>query len=330
MTMKSNSEKDNFERLARQRLEMKSLRVAQQYTTTILKIMEADIFPEIGRLDVSRITTLQLLPVLQLVEENHGTELAHRICSLCGEVFTQGIVEGACIWNPATIVRDALSQRIYRRSPIALTADKVREVVSKIGEYSASPVTGAALRLSVFLLARPGRLCRAEWKDLNWDKAVWTYELPTAAEARGGWGSHYVPLSAQAVRVFQELQAITGSSRYVFATAQSPERPIWPQALRRSLQGMGLEREITGSNVFRTSARALLCEELHIPPQIVNQQLGHAIRDRKECDINCSSCLLKRRQMMQKWSDYIERFMFPGTLPESVTFGCELSDPGIA
>jgi hypothetical protein len=73
--------------------------------------------------------------------------------------------------------------------------------------------------------------------------------------------------------------------------------------------------DVTNPRAFRARAKLLLQEVLHIPSQIINQQLGHAIKDRKECDSNCGSCLLERRKMMQLWSDYVERLMIPDVNP---------------
>lgn len=75
---------------------------------------------------------------------------------------------------------------------------------------------------------------------------------------------------------------------------------------------MGLGNDVKNSRAFRARASIVLREALRIPSRIVNQQLGHGIKDRKECDSNCGSCLLERRKMMQEWSDYIERIMTTG------------------
>lgn len=301
----------NFESLARQQMEKKSLHVGQQHRNHLLRLLEEDIFPSIGGFDLSTITSQQLLPALLAIEKFHGKEQAHRVCTFCAEVFTAGIVEGICEWNPATVARGALSPRIRGLTPIELTSDQFAMRVATIGEYSASAVTRAALQLSVLLLVRLGELSHAEWKDFDWDDAIWRYKFPTAAKAQGGWGFHYVPLSTQAVRILLELRPTTGGGPFVFPAPWSPEKPILTKNLRRALRGMGLSSEVSSTDAFRSTAKSVLRDVLRISPQIVNQQLDHAFKHRKECDFNCGSCLLERRKMMQIWSDYVQPIMLP-------------------
>lgn len=244
MVLTAEKEKNDFESRARRHMERKSLRVSQQYRDDLLRILEADVFPPIGRFDLSTITSQQLQPVLQSIEKCRGAATAHIICSVCCEVFTAGIVAGVCERNPATVARDALSPRIRLLVPITLTLDQFTLRVGAIGGCSASPVIRAALLLSILLLVRSGELCRAEWKDFDLDEAIWRYKFPTAAKAQGGWRFHYAPLSTQAVRLLRELQRITGRGCYVFTAPRSAQHPIEAKVLRRTLVSMGLSKEV--------------------------------------------------------------------------------------
>ncbi|MFZ0745287.1 MAG: hypothetical protein WAM85_12830 [Terracidiphilus sp.] len=315
MPVISTKDQSDFEGRARRKIEVRASRVSQDYTRTQLRLMEAYIFPVIGGLDLASITPEQILPLLQSIEAQHGCQQARQICGLIANVFTTGIVNGACERNPATVVRDSLSPFVRKLIPNPLTFDKFTLLVKKIGGYSASPITGAALRLSLHLLAIPGELCRAEWNDIHWDEGIWRYQLPVGVKARSGIGVHYVPLSMQAIRVFRDLQLITGTGRYVFAASRSLNNCIEPRVLLRALTRMGMGSDFTNPPAFRARARILLMETLHIPPQVVNQQLTHRIGYRKECDFNCGTCLRERRQMMQVWSDYLERLVVPSVRP---------------
>jgi integrase len=279
------------------------------YTNVLLKVMEADIFPEIGRFELPVITPQLLVHALELVAARHGTEQAHRICSLCGDVFTYGIVARICETNPANIARTALPPRTYQSVPIALTPDQLRMLVANIGAYSISPIIRGVLRLSLLSLVRPGELCRAEWKDIDWKNAVWRYELSRPAVAQRGWRYHYVPLCEHAIRTLLDLQVVTGEKRFIFTTSQSWDKPIEPSVLLRALRGVGLNRGGARSNPFRAVARRLLVETLGMPADVVDQQLGHAFKVRVGCEVNCQSCLAERRQVMQVWSDYLDSLM---------------------
>lgn len=312
--------KDDFESRARLLMEKKkSLDVGLQHRNELLRLLEEGIFPLIGGCELPTITSQQLLPALLSIEKRHGKEQAHKVCTFCAEVFTEGIVAGMCEWNPAIVVRDALSPRIRGKSPIVLTSAQFTTRVATIGQCSVPPVTRAALQLSVLLLVRLGELCHAEWKDFNWDDAMWRYRYPTAAKAQGGWRFHYVPLSTQAVRILLDLRQTTGGGRYLFPAPWSPEKPIARKNIIRALIGMGLTSEVSSTDAFRSTAKSVLRDVLRVSPQIVNQQLDHAVKHRKECDYNCGVCLLERRKMMQTWSDYIGPIMLPRSYPLEIT-----------
>jgi integrase len=58
----------------------------------------------------------------------------------------------------------------------------------------------------------PGELFKAEWTEIDLDKAEWN--IP--AERMKMREPHLVPLSTQTVEILRELHALTGDGRYVF------------------------------------------------------------------------------------------------------------------
>lgn len=306
--IESKRQNDNFERIARLQFKNKVGKVSESYLAYRLKLMEEHVFPVIGDCGLSEVTTEQIITALKSVERNHGTELAHQICSLCAHAFTEGIVVGLCDWNPTVPARAGLARRHRVRVPLPVTADEVAAVAIKSEGYTAHPLIGAALRLSVHFLVYRCELCIARWNDIDWDNSIWRYELPSPGDARR-LKLHYVPLSTQALGILQDLRRATDGTQFVFPSRRSPERPIEPIVLRRALRSLGLESRLRSSDALRNGAKVLLLDSLSIPPEIVNQQLGHALEDRKECGVDCVSCLKERRRMMQSWSDYLSNLV---------------------
>jgi integrase len=58
-----------------------------------------------------------------------------------------------------------------------------------------------ALRLAPFFFVRPGELRRAEWKDIDFDKAEWRYFVTKTKT------EHSVPLATQVVSILRELRS---------------------------------------------------------------------------------------------------------------------------
>jgi integrase len=79
-----------------------------------------------------------------------------------------------------------------------------------IEDYSCQPTTRLALRLSALLFVRPGELRLARWKEIDFEKPVWTVPAEMMKMKR----PHRVPLSRQAIVIFREPYGMTGQGEY--------------------------------------------------------------------------------------------------------------------
>ena len=53
-------------------------------------------------------------------------------------------------------------------------------------------------------------------------------------------------------------------------------------------------------------ARTILDEVLHVRPDFIEHQLGHAVRGPNGRAYNRTAFLPERREMMQAWADYLD------------------------
>jgi hypothetical protein len=54
-------------------------------------------------------------------------------------------------------------------------------------------------------------------------------------------------------------------------------------------------------------ARTMLDEQLRERPDLIEHQLAHAVRDPNGRAYNRTTFLDERREMMQRWADYLEQ-----------------------
>ena len=54
-------------------------------------------------------------------------------------------------------------------------------------------------------------------------------------------------------------------------------------------------------------ARTVLDEVLHVRPDIIEQQLAHAVKDPNGRAYNRTKHLEERRRMMQTWADWLDQ-----------------------
>ena len=116
-----------------------------------------------------------------------------------------------------------------------------------------------------------------------------------------------MPLSTQAIEILKELQPMTGTGRYVFPSARSPQRCMSDNALNAALRRMGFEKDEITTHGFRAMARTILDEVLQFRPELIEHQLAHAVKDPNGRAYNRTTHLEARRKMMQQWADWLDK-----------------------
>ncbi|WP_429886196.1 tyrosine-type recombinase/integrase [Geoalkalibacter halelectricus] len=273
------------------------------HAATTLRRLEADVFPVIGDRPLADIKAPELLAMLRRVEARGALETAHRIRTICGQVFRYAIATGRADRDPAADLKGALPPYKPRHLSAITDPAKVGDLLRAIDGYQGSFVVKSALQLAPLVFVRPGELRQAQWAELDLDRAEWN--IP--AERMKIKKAHGVPLSGQAVAILRELKALTGRSRYLFPSARSNARPLSDNALNAALRRMGFEKDEMTTHGFRALARTILDEVLGFRPEIIEHQLAHVVKDPLGRAYNRTTHLGERKRMMQDWADYLDR-----------------------
>ncbi|MDO3376557.1 tyrosine-type recombinase/integrase [Geoalkalibacter halelectricus] len=272
------------------------------HAATTLRRLEADVFPVIGDHPLADIKAPELLAMLRRVEARGALETAHRIRTICGQVFRYAIATGRADRDPAADLKGALPPYKPRHLSAITDPAKVGDLLRAIDGYQGSFVVKSALQLAPLVFVRPGELRQAQWAELDLDRAEWN--IP--AERMKIKKAHGVPLSGQAVAILRELKALTGRSRYLFPSARSNARPLSDNALNAALRRMGFEKDEMTTHGFRALARTILDEVLGFRPEIIEHQLAHVVKDPLGRAYNRTTHLGERKRMMQDWADYLD------------------------
>lgn len=293
---------NNFEVLAREWFARQSPRWAESHRDRVLRRLENDVFPWIGKRPIANIGAPELLSILRRIEERGACDTAHRILQCLGQIFRYAIVTGRAERNPSADLRGALVP-VKQSHLAAITEPKaVGELLRAIEGYRGYLVTKAALRLAPLVFVRPGELRQAAWEEINLEKAEWN--IP--AERMKMREPHLVPLSRQAVEILKEVRALTGNGRYVFPSARTMARPMSNNAVLAALRRLGYTKDEMTGHGFRAMARTILDEVLGVRPDFIEHQLAHAVRDPNGRAYNRTTHLPERRKMMQQWADYLD------------------------
>lgn len=292
---------NSFEAVAREWYEKNATGWAPSHASKIIRRLELDVFPWIGSRLVDSIRPTELLALLKRVEDRGAIETTHRVQQNCGQVFRYAVATGRANSDPSRDLRGALTPWKPEHYPTLTEPRQVGQLLRDIESYDGGFVTKCAMRLAPMLFVRPGELRHAEWNEINLEAAEW--RIP-AAKMKGRI-MHIVPLATQALAILQELQPLTGKSRWVFPGVRTNGEPMSENTINAALRRLGYDRTKLTAHGFRGMASTML-HECGWPSDIIERQLSHAERNAVKAAYNHAEHLPARRKMMQAWADHLD------------------------
>ncbi|WP_028226793.1 tyrosine-type recombinase/integrase [Paraburkholderia ferrariae] len=276
----------------------------------ILRRLEVDAFPWIGSKPVADLAPPDVLDVLRRVEKRGALETAHRLHANIGQACRYAVATGRAQRDVTADLRGALPPVQVEHMASITDPKQVAELLRAIDGYQGTLPVNCALRLAPLLFQRPGELRAAEWTEFDLDAATW--EIPSdrmkrTKQGKAAGGAHIVPLPAQAVAILRELYALTGNGRFLFPSVRTKNRPMSDNTVNAALRRLGYDGNTMTGHGFRATARTILDEVLGVPTAIIEAQLAHAVKDPLGRAYNRTAHLAQRREMMQKWADYLDQ-----------------------
>jgi integrase len=294
--------KNSFEVVAREWHGKNKTAWTPGHADTLNERLERDVFPWLGQQPIDNIKAPDVLRVLRRVESRGAIETAHRIKTVCGQVFRYAVATGRADSDPTAALKGALPLRKVKHRAAITEPNKFGDLLRAIDGYEGSFVVKCALQIQALTFVRPGELRHAEWSEIDLDAAQWN--IP--AEKMKLRLPHIVPLSSQAVDILKELKPLTGVGRYVFPNGRGLARPLSDNGVLVALRTMGFTKDQMTGHGFRAAARTILDEVLNQRVDLIEQQLAHAVKDPNGRAYNRTAHLPARREMMQLWADYLD------------------------
>ncbi|WP_148715374.1 tyrosine-type recombinase/integrase [Chitinolyticbacter meiyuanensis] len=265
--------------------------------------LESDVFPWLGKRPIASIKAPEVLACLRRIEERGAIETAHRVLWSCSKIFRYAIAAGMAETDPADLLKEALIRPDPKAFPTITDPVEVGALLRALDGLSASLVVRCATRLAPLVFVRPGELRKAEWDEINFDKAEW--RIP--AHKMKSRAVHIVPLPTQAIALLRELEPLTGRCKYVFPGERTKERPMSENTVNAALRRLGYTSDQFTGHSFRKIASTLLNESHQWHRDAIERQLAHGERDEVRAAYNYAEHLPERVKMMQWWADYLDQ-----------------------
>ncbi len=263
-----------------------------------------------GHRPIAEITAPEILIILKKAEARGTLETAKRLRAVIGEVFRYAIATARATNDPTFSLRGAISAPVVKHRAAITDPVEVGGLMRAIEAFQGQPSTNAALKLMAYLFPRPGELRMAEWREFDFEKAVWIIPASRAKMRR----EHRVPLSHQALAVLKELQPISGGGALVLpgygmsggTGRKVAQRPISENTLNGALRRMGYGQNEMSSHGFRATASTLLNESGKFSPDAIERALAHQDPDAVRRAYARGEHWPERVSMMQWWADQLD------------------------
>jgi len=294
---------DSFEAIAREWHTDTSKKQdwVKQHSDRVLRLLERDLFPWLGKRRLSEIEPSDIFAVLQRMDDRGAHDTLHRARAYCSNIFMFGISRGYTKADPAAPLVKAFARPKGGHHAAITNPHELAPVLRTMWGYQGGLVVRSALLLTPLLFVRPGELRKALWADIDLEAGQWSFTASkTAVE-------HIVPLARQSVEILRDLQPLTARSKYVFPSARSYDRPMSENGVLAALRSLGIPKEVTCGHGFRATARTMLVEHCGYKPSVIEKQLAHAVPDANGEAYNRVQYLKERNQMMQDWADYLDK-----------------------
>jgi integrase len=291
---------NSFEIVAREWLSKFSKNWKESHTRTISVRLINDVFPWLGARPIGEINAPELLAVLRRIESRGALDAAHRVSAICGQVFRYAIATGRAQRDPSADLKGALPAHRGKHLAAITEPVKIGKLMRDIEGYRGSFTVKCAFRLAPLVFVRPVELSRAEWAEIDLDKAEW--RIP--ADKMKMKALHIVPLPTQAVAILRELYPLTGTGKYLFPNVRTSTLPMAGNTILAAIRSMGYTSTEMTAHGFRHMASTLLNEQ-GFNADAIERQLAHKASGVR-ATYNAAEYLPERRRMMQQWADYLD------------------------
>lgn len=294
-----------FEQLTRALVESKRGRTTEEYRLKFLRQFEIHVFPQLGHKSIKEIGGQELLALFRGVGEktNHlrpMTYMAKRLAQWTGEIFQFASLQDMDFSaNPIPAVLRHLEKHETRKMR-RIGFKELAAFLEALGRADVSDETRSAIWLLLWTGQRQVSAREATWADFDLQEGIWTRK-----GEKGDKGVHYLPLPRQAIELLKELQDSSGGATDDFVFP-SPRRrgggkKISEATITQAIQRMGFD--MVGHGLRAVVSTGL--NELGYDNNLVDLQLGHALPI-VEGAYNDAVKFGFRREMMQRWADYLD------------------------
>ena len=271
----------------------------QKFAKQWFSSLEHHVFPTIGKLPISQVTSADILRVLTPIWNTKGDtakKIKQRLRMIIKWARAQGYFQGD---DPVELAEQALPKQLksddHHKS---LEFEKLPEMISNLKKSKISLPTKLALEFTILSACRTNEVLNAKWEEIDLTKLVWS--IPS--ERMKGGKVHQVPLTDRMTVILNDCKKLKTNNDLLFPSEINGE------ALSNNTMRLALKKRLkidATVHGMRSSFKDWASETTNFANEVSEMALAHTISNKTELAYRRRTLIEKRRQLMQRWSDYL-------------------------
>ncbi|MER1803603.1 tyrosine-type recombinase/integrase [Proteus mirabilis] len=272
-------------------------------------IIEKEIYPVFGKLQLEEITTPRLRALCEKIKDRGAKATALQVREIVGSVFTYVIDRGYEISNPADAIK-ASSIGTFQARERAMSPKEIGILFRELENYSCYPTLKLAVKFVLLTLVRKSEFIHATWDEIDFKNRQWV--IPKGRMK--GRKEHVIYLSDQAMDILTGMKVCAMGSDYLMPGRYDIKKPLSNAALNNVIDGTvkrinekGIEFEPVTVHDLRRTASTLL-HEAGYNSDWIEKCLAH-VQNGVRAVYNKAEYAEQRRNMLQEWADMVDEWI---------------------
>ncbi|MBI6216148.1 tyrosine-type recombinase/integrase [Proteus sp. DFP240708] len=272
-------------------------------------IIEKEIYPVFGKLQLEEITTPRLRALCEKIKDRGAKATALQVREIVGSVFTYAIDRGYEISNPADAIK-ASSIGTFQARERAMSPKEIGILFRELENYSCYPTLKLAVKFVLLTLVRKSEFIHATWDEIDFKNRQWV--IPKGRMK--GRKEHVIYLSDQAMDILTGMKVCAMGSNYLMPGRYDIKKPLSNAALNNVIDGTvkrinekGIELEPVTVHDLRRTASTLL-HEAGYNSDWIEKCLAH-VQNGVRAVYNKAEYAEQRRKMLQEWADMVDEWI---------------------
>jgi integrase len=256
--------------------------------------------------DARTIKPREVIELLDGIVARGSPVMANRTAGIIGQMFLFGVHRAIVESSPVQLLYDPGGKEDPRSR--SLTDEELKALLKDPKEATRFDRLAHVIVILLLTGQRRGEIALARWTDIDLEAKTWRIPDAHAKGKKGQRKGHTVPLSEWAVREFESLRRLAGSSARHVLPNDAADGPIDPKLLTRGvarcqerMKKLGIA-EFTLHDLRRTCRTGLA--KIGTVPHIAERVLNHA-QEKIPGTYDTHDYLEEKRAALDKWSAYL-------------------------